>query len=339
MERLEVLQRICQRLMELGTDILGEKDRAFIEEYHHELKRLAESGDDVSEFFVQPEDWSPQRLHHVPGVSTYYTGPLTGHEELVVLRTRFDRRFRPALRHVHWLIQQEEAKTMAEQAKKPSAVLEERSNLLATLIDAYLQRQQAFLALMSDGQKIIHHPGLAKGLEPNWSHVEGLAHDGWLILTPGRKQHTWTIDIPTQTLVAVETSTPDVAQAPAGQQRVEDIKTQVINHFYGGSHNVAAGSSHVTQTITHGVRPADLPSLLAALREFGVSDNDLDNLETRVESPALEDADRSTGDRAKAWFASYATSVIAGASSTGLTAAVERIPQVAKCIEAFAGSL
>lgn len=339
MERLEVLQRVHRQLVELGADILGEKDRRLIEEYHQELNRLAEFSNDVSKFFVQPQDWSPKRLHHGQGVSTYYSGPLTGHEELVVPRSCFERRFRPALQHVHWLIEQEEAKTMTEQAKKPSAVVEERSRLLATLIDAYLQHQQAFITLISDGRKVVHHPGLLRNLEPNWSHIEALSHDGWLILTPGSNQHSWTIDIPTQTLVAVETSTSDVAQAPAGKQRVEDIKTQVINYFYGGSHNVAAGSSYVTQTIAQDVRPADLSSLLAALRELGVSDDDLGQLETMVESQSPGDADRSAGDRAKAWFASYAMAAIAEASGTGLAAAVERMPQIARSIEAFAGTL
>lgn len=339
MERLEILHRVNRRLIELSTDDLGEKNRGFIEEYHHELMRLAKLGDEVSEFFVQSQDWSPKRLHHGSSGTAYYIGPLTGHEELIVSRTRFERRFRPALHHVNWLIQQEESRVMEKQSKTSLAVVEERGRLLATLIDAYLQHQQAFLTLMSDGRKIIHHPGLPRGLEPNWSHVEGLAHDGWLILTPGSKRHTWTIDIPTQTLVAVETNTPDVTRAPAGKQRIENIKTQVINYFYGGSHNVAAGSSHVTQTITHGVQPADLPSLLTALRDIGVSEDDLDNLKTMIEAPAPEGADRSTGDRAKAWFGGYVTSTIAGASGMGLAAATERIPQVAKCIEAFAGTL
>lgn len=339
MERLEVLQRVHRQLVELGADILGEKDRRFIEEYHQELNRLAEFSNDISEFVVQPEDWSPKRLHHGQGASTYYSGPLTGREELVVPRSRFERRFRPALQHVHWLIEQEKAKTMAEPSKKPSAILEERSRLLATLIDAYLQHQQAFITLMSDGRKVIHHPGLPRSLEPNWSHIEALSCDGWLILTSGSNHHSWTIDIPTQTLVAFETNASDVALAPAGKQRVEDIKTQVINYFYGGSHNVAAGGSHVTQTITHNVRPADLSSLLVALRELGVSDDDLSYLEATVKSPSPEEADRSAGDRAKAWFASYATAAIAGASGTGLAAAVERMPQIARSIEAFAGTL
>ena len=339
MRRLEILRRVYWRLVELGDDRLGEKDRAFIEEYHHELERLTEIGENVSEFFVRPDDWTPQRLHLGPIGASYYTGPLTGGEELVVSRTRFERRFRPAIRHVWWLIQQEEAKAMAEhQAKRPSAVVEERSRLLATLIHAYRQNQQPFHALASDGQVTIHHAALHGGLVPNRSHVEALAHDGSLILIPGTNKRSWTIGIPTQVLEAVETSTPDVGQAPSGKQRVEDIKTQIINYFNGGSHNVAAGSSHVAQTINHGVQPSDLNSLLTALQELGVSEADISDLETMVESPAPEDANRSIGDRAKAWFASYATSAIAGASGDGLVAAVERMPQIARSIEVFAGT-
>lgn len=301
MERVDIFHRVYWRLMELGDDRLGEKHRSFIDEYHHELERLTAIGEDVSEFYMRPDDWSPQRVHDGPGGISYYSERLTGDGNLVVTRTRFERRFRPALQYVYRRIRHEEAKITAEQpAKPPSAVVEERSRLMAMLIDAYLRSQESFLARASDGQVKIYHPGLPGNLIPNWSHVEALAHEGRLILSPSAKPRTWTISIPTHVIEAVEAGVPDISKAPAGQRRLEDIRTQVINNFYGGSHNVAAGSSNVNQTITQGVRPADLPSLLAALRELGVGEAELDTLETMIESPEPEDADRTVGERARA---------------------------------------
>lgn len=330
--RAETIRRVYHRLHAMNQHPPGRMDRSFVDEYHHQLDRLGSVGEDVEEFRVRPEDWVPDRYTPGPGgtIGSLYRGPLRGDEEWVVPLSRFRQRFAPAYSHVEWLIRQEEEKRLAERSIEPSAILDARRKVLATLVDAYLKDQSEFHVLGSGDGREIYHPGLpGRQYTPEWSHVEALAREGHLLLASGGRPNTWTIGIPSSVLAEVQRDAPSLVSQPGGERRVEGLMTQVFNfNYFGGSQNVAVASQHVSQAITHGIQPGDLNGLFAALRALGISDEDLPALQTALEEDEQAAGRRSIGARVIGWMSGVVGKAAQQAAATGTLAGAERLPEL-----------
>ncbi len=55
--RLETLHRVRDRLSVIYRRVYEPVNRALVDEYHHELDRLKNVGEDVDEFYVRESDW------------------------------------------------------------------------------------------------------------------------------------------------------------------------------------------------------------------------------------------------------------------------------------------
>lgn len=334
--RLETLFRIRDRLGSMSNPNLGELSEDRIKPYEELLNRLQELGEDVEDFRIVASDWKPARMRFESGgLATVYTGPLDGTEELVVSKAVFKARLLEAYRFVERTIERERSE-VASQKKTPTDILDERNHVLATLVDAYLQDQSDIHVLGADGGLHFHHPGLPKGFTTNLSHLEALGRSGKIILTPGSKRSTWKIGIPDALLTELHQQDQHSMEEPHGPSRIEEIaRGQVLQqYFFGGSHNVAQGSSDFSQSIEKGVRAGDLPALIRALQDVGITDQGIDQLKAALRSDEEEAGQRTVGKRVRGFFAELVQDTAGKLVSSEATKA---LPQIIDAVQAFVG--
>jgi hypothetical protein len=102
----------------------------------------------------------------------------------------------------------------------------------------------------------------------------------------------------------------------------KDIVNQVFHVSVSGNHNVLATGSGFSQAVTQVVSRNDQTTLLAHLRQIGVSDDDLDDLRSALEM----DGERPPGDfgeRVKTWMGRAIVKAMNGSLKVAVTAAPE----------------
>jgi hypothetical protein len=115
--------------------------------------------------------------------------------------------------------------------------------------------------------------------------------------------------------IQIEATNPDAGEAsldapPLTQDRVNQVFQTVI---MGGVNNIASGSGNITQSNSGQVTPGDLTSLLSALREAGVSEDAVGELEQTLKtSPEPKEATQSWIGKLAMSGAQAATSAVLG---------------------------
>jgi hypothetical protein len=98
-----------------------------------------------------------------------------------------------------------------------------------------------------------------------------------------------------------DSSLPDAATL--SNVPVATIEKYVVNNFYGGNNLVATNTVHASQAVQQSVTQNDLPSLVDALKELGVTKEGTDELTKALEhsepETKMEMAKRWAGDMAK----------------------------------------
>jgi hypothetical protein len=84
------------------------------------------------------------------------------------------------------------------------------------------------------------------------------------------------------------------AVLPAAQ-----VDRNVVNIFYGGNNLVATNAAHVSQVVQQSVTQNDLPALIHAMQELGVTKVGIEDLQKAIE-PGRE---QIRADKAKKWAA------------------------------------
>jgi len=124
----------------------------------------------------------------------------------------------------------------------------------------------------------------------------------------------------------LEQVAPDAGE-PEAPSSTRDQARQVVNtyNFYGGTSNVAIGSSQVTQTVEL-PKPGDEDALLRYLGAAGVQPGDL----VQLQEALVADRDETgginppqPGSRVRAWMARAATGVTTGVASGVIVAAIK----------------
>lgn len=78
-----------------------------------------------------------------------------------------------------------------------------------------------------------------------------------------------------------------------------DVDRSVVNIFYGGNNIIATNAAQVSQLVHQTVTQNDLPSLLSALRELGITKEGEQELQQAIE----HDKPETQAERAKQWVA------------------------------------
>src|SRR5262249_38280585 len=94
--------------------------------------------------------------------------------------------------------------------------------------------------------------------------------------------------------------------------------------IYGFSGNLVQGSSNFTQT--NGLAAGDLPTLIAAIREMGVSETDAEELRQAVEEDGPQK--KKIGGRVAAWLGTMLSKAAIGAGNLTLTTASTVLPKL-----------
>jgi AbiTii len=126
--------------------------------------------------------------------------------------------------------------------------------------------------------------------------------------------------------LALEQIAPDVGEATAEPPPFAAVQNIVHNNIYGGATNVAIGSSQVHQLATNAVAPGDRSALFTALREAGIPDDSLAQLDTAL---TQDEQDGTTvpgepGPRVRGWLGKLmlGTGSVAGKVATGAAGGV-----------------
>ena len=102
--------------------------------------------------------------------------------------------------------------------------------------------------------------------------------------------------------------------------------SQVFNIAIHGDHNVVAGGKDISQSVTQGVSPGDLTSLVAYVRQLGVDPEDLQELETAVKKDGPRPQEQ-LGERVTAWMGRVLAKAVAGTWKIALAIAPELLKQ------------
>lgn len=140
----------------------------------------------------------------------------------------------------------------------------------------------------------------------------------------------------------LEEQFPDAGEpvAPGTTPIPRESVAQIINNtiFQGGHHNVAIGSSNVTQSLKVRVSPGDLESLQAAFRNLGVSKEDVTGLEEALASDSTRSRDGGIGPATRRWITIIAGKIAGGALEwTGAGLAGDVVEALEEPIKGFLG--
>lgn len=88
----------------------------------------------------------------------------------------------------------------------------------------------------------------------------------------------------------------------AGSVSAAEIDRSVVNIFYGGNNLIATNAAHVSQVVQQSVTQNDLPSLIQAMQQLGVSKDGLSALEKTIAQGPPE----AKAEKAKEWASDIA---------------------------------
>jgi len=324
---MEMLLRIRGRLIAMRGPRRGELGEKYVRPYYDELDRLDAMGQDTSDFRFSDHDWFRSSIVSDWGpITTVYAGTPPDSAPLVVSKHTFQARCYEAIRFVVRLIQQEE-RILASAQKSPSDILDERSRVLATIIDAYLQDQSEILVWQAgDDELLFSHPAWPTGYSPEFSYVKALARDGKIDFTPESQKGTWTINVPSATLLTFQVEDPSAVAANEGPERVDALMagTVINNTFYGGSHNVASASRDFSQSIATGINQGDHAAFEARLLALGLAAEDIEGLSTALAVDKREAGRLTFGEKAQNWIGAFSVRASEGVVVGVLVEAVKQ---------------
>ena len=166
--------------------------------------------------------------------------------------------------------------------------------------------------------------------------VNGLISQGTLELVPMHNlASAWRVITPAQLRAVIDNVVtrvlglaldleklhPDAGEPDA--QRPTDlgqITTVVLSNIYGSGNNVAVGGADVTQDLGL-VRAGNIESLLTALRNLGMAEPDLQELNEAIASDAADGADAGPGPRVGAFLGNMMLKTGGVAGKVGIGAA------------------
>lgn len=141
----------------------------------------------------------------------------------------------------------------------------------------------------------------------------------------------------------IEQANPEAGDAPANTTPVPpQLVSQIFNtQIHGNVGNVAAGSTHVSQTAAFRVDAGDAVALEDALRRLGVAEADVRELRDALAGDDAEAAAaaagagvttaaprRGLGPRAASWMGTMVAKAASGAWGVALSTATSVLPQV-----------
>ena len=113
----------------------------------------------------------------------------------------------------------------------------------------------------------------------------------------------------------------------------KEAVNQVFHVSIFGNHNVLASGSGFHQAVTQAVRPHDMDSLLSTLRQAGIDESDLNELNDALSKDGPQEKGQF-GDRVKAWMGKVFVKAADGTWKTALATAPEVIT---KALSAYYG--
>jgi hypothetical protein len=179
-------------------------------------------------------------------------------------------------------------------------------------------------ALSPEHQKMmekvhLHQPAAAYDARPNDAEDAALPWDQALVVRYSRKifvdgdpsmSRAWQ-EIPGSILVglleqvrtrvlrfaldlkdALPADASTASAAPAAE-----VDRSVVNIFYGGNNLIATNTAHVSQVVQQSVTQNDLPSLVHAIKELGVTQEGVEELQNVIE----HDEPETKAEKAKQW--------------------------------------
>jgi hypothetical protein len=123
----------------------------------------------------------------------------------------------------------------------------------------------------------------------------------------------------------LETEAPDAGERSAD---AEPFSERVVGHVFnnyilGGSNTIAAGSSHFTQNTISSVRRGDMESLRAYLKDAGVTDNDLSELELAIVQDGKPEGPDRLGAGTSGWIGRMVSRAASGAWDIATSSAAD----------------
>lgn len=121
----------------------------------------------------------------------------------------------------------------------------------------------------------------------------------------------------------IEGEAPDAGEAsPNAPPLPQEKVSQVFNTFISGNaHNIATGSSHVTQSGNVIVMPGDFESLRKHLVSLGIQASDIKDLDSAIQKDKRAQGKLALGKRVQAWMGAMAGKAASGAWETGKSVA------------------
>jgi AbiTii len=130
-------------------------------------------------------------------------------------------------------------------------------------------------------------------------------------------------------VLEIEIADPSAGEAEAGATPLAPEKVSQIVHNtiynYGGSANVASGSSHVTQNASANIRKNDMRDLVDYLRSIDITDGDLQDLKAALESEVRRPERGRWGPKVSGWIGRMVSKAASGAWRISVEAAPELI--------------
>jgi hypothetical protein len=115
----------------------------------------------------------------------------------------------------------------------------------------------------------------------------------------------------------IEAQNPDAGEATSGSFPIprESVSQIFNNYIYGNVANVASGQS-ITQSATMAVHQGDFASLAKALKENGLENDDIDELQGAVKDDPRPEG-QSLGPKASSWMGKMVTKAAQGTWKIG----------------------
>ncbi len=126
-------------------------------------------------------------------------------------------------------------------------------------------------------------------------------------------------------VLEIESQNPNAGEAPIDSSPIQQEKvTQIFNtHISGNVHNLASGSTDVSQYVQISVVKNDLDSLLSYLRAYEIEESDLNKLQTAILSDEDEDStDSAWGTNVTSWLSKMIKKASKGALNIGSSVVV-----------------
>lgn len=132
---------------------------------------------------------------------------------------------------------------------------------------------------------------------------------------------------------------------PSSQVASEPQTPQAITNynsiFNGGSHNIAQGSSQVSQAVNMNQPAGDLDALLSRLRDLRLPEETLDELMVAIEADTDESGHPQWGARLRTWIGNLCSAIFVEGVASGIVNNSSDIPhvieEVHKAISSYVG--